>query len=301
MSIGRCRPARFWQLCLLVLVSSVAAQPAYSQIAIPSGKGKFRFVDQKGDPSKPIPVFTYLPPNLKASEAPIVFVMHGHHRSAESYRNNWAKHADHFGFMVLAPLFAEDQWGHGLYTYGSVINKNGKIRDPAKWSFAVIEHLFDAVKAATGNANPRYYLYGFSEGGQFVHRFVLMMPNARYAKAAIGTPGWYTMPRFDVKFPYGLRGSPVTPASLKVVLGRNVVLLLGEDDTDPNHEELLKTPEAEAQGPHRVARGRTFFHELSQRAKEMNTPFAWKIMMVRGAAHQPSKMSPSAATVLMAP
>ena len=108
MSSGRRRPARVWQLCLLVLVSSIAAQPtkpAYGEIEIPSGKGDFRFVDQKGDPSKPIPVFTYLPPNLKASEAPIVFVMHGHHRSAESYRNNWAKHADHFGFMVLAPLF----------------------------------------------------------------------------------------------------------------------------------------------------------------------------------------------------
>src|ERR1700734_1736212 len=102
MSSGRRRPARVWQLCLLVLVSSIAAQPtkpAYGEIEIPSGKGDFRFVDQKGDPPKP-----------KASEAPIVFVMHGHHRSAESYRNNWAKHADHFGFMVLAPLFAEDQW-----------------------------------------------------------------------------------------------------------------------------------------------------------------------------------------------
>jgi hypothetical protein len=40
-------------------------------------------------------------------------------------------------------------------------------------------------------------------------------------------------------------------------LGGNVVLLLGEEDNDPNHEELLKTPEAEAQGPPRFARGKT--------------------------------------------
>jgi hypothetical protein len=127
------------------------------------------------------------------------------------------------------------------------------------------------------------------------------MPEARYAKAVVGSPGWYTMPRFDVAFPYGLRGSPVTPASLKVSLGRNVVLLLGEADTDPNHEELRKTPEAMAQGPNRFARGQTFFRELNKRATELNTPFGWHIMKVPGAAHQPSKMSPSAATVLMAP
>jgi hypothetical protein len=127
------------------------------------------------------------------------------------------------------------------------------------------------------------------------------MPGARYAKAVIGTPGWYTMPRFDVAFPYGLRGSTVTPASLKVVLRRNVVLLLGSEDTDPNHEELRKTPEAMAQGPNRVVRGKTFFHELQKRAAEMRTPLNWRIMMVPGAAHEPSKMSPSAATVLMSP
>ena len=114
----------------------------------------------------------------------------------------------------------------------------------------------------------------------------------------IGTPGWCTMPRFDVAFPYGLRGSPVTPASLKVVLRRNVVLLLGSEDTDPNHEELRKMPEAMAQGPNRVVRGKTFFRELQKRAAELRTPFGWRIMMVPGAAHEPSKMSPSAATVL---
>jgi dienelactone hydrolase len=319
MSIERCRRLRVWRLLLLILGLPVLSQQAAAQraaaqepavrkagaadrqIKIPNGKGEFRFVDRKGDSSKEITVFTYLPENLKASEAPIVFVMHGHHRSAEGYRNDWAKHANRLGFMVLAPLFDEEQWGHGFYSYASVLTKSGKIRNPAKWSFSVIEHLFDAVKEATGNSNPQYYLYGFSEGGQFVHRFVLLMPQARYAKAVIGTPGWYTMPRFDVKFPYGLGGSPVTPASLKVVLGRNVVLLLGEADTDPNHDELRKTPEAMAQGPNRVARGKTFFRELNKRAAEMKTPFAWRIMTVPGAAHEPRKMSPSAAAALMAP
>ena len=134
ISIDPCR-ARVRRVCLLVFVASVAGQEAIAanpRIQIPPGKGDFQFVDRIGDPSKEITVFTYLPENVKVSEAPIVFVMHGHHRSAEGYRNNWAKHAKHFGFMVLAPLFDEKQWGHNSYTYASVVGKNGKIREPCE-------------------------------------------------------------------------------------------------------------------------------------------------------------------------
>jgi poly(3-hydroxybutyrate) depolymerase len=299
----RLQPWRLGAVALVLFVSAITASPspaASREIKIQPGRGEFQFVDEKGDRRKEITVFTYLPQALKANEVPIVFVMHGHHRSAKGYRNDWAQHADKYGFMVLAPLFDEEQWGHGQYSYASVQNKNGSIRDPSKWSFSVIEHLFDAVKQATGNQNARYFLYGFSEGGQFVHRFVLLMPEARYARAVIGTPGWYTMPRFDVAFPYGLRGAPVNAQSLKRSLGRDVVLLLGAADTDPNHDELRQTPQAEAQGPHRVARGRTFFKEGKHRAAELKTPFGWRMQMVPGAEHNPRQMSGAAADLLMA-
>jgi poly(3-hydroxybutyrate) depolymerase len=299
---GHCRglisPAT---LLVLTALAASQARAADRQIRIPQGSGSFEFVDEKGDATKRIPVFTYLPPELKASEAKIVFVMHGHHRSAEGYRDNWAKHADKYGFMVLAPLFDEDQWGKGQYSYASVIGRNGQFRKRAKWSFSVVEHLFDAVKEATGNQSPRYFLWGFSEGGQFVHRLVLLLPEARYARAVIGTPGWYTMPRFDVKYPYGLEGAPVSAASLKVSLGRDVVLLLGDADTDPNHEELRKTKQAEAQGPNRVARGKKFFQTASARAAELKTPFGWRLRFVRGAEHRPTQMSGAAAALLMQP
>ncbi|HET6323235.1 MAG TPA: hypothetical protein VFG04_00940 [Planctomycetaceae bacterium] len=298
------RPLRLRLFGLTVLVTALTvaqASAANRGVRIGPGKGDFQFRDERGDRSKEITVFTYLPPDVDSSKAPIVFVMHGHHRSAESYRNNWAKHADKYGFMVLAPLFDEEQWGQGQYSYASVVTKSGRIRDPAKWSFTVVEHLFDEVKAATGNTNPQYFLYGFSEGGQFVHRLVLLLPQARYARAVVGTPGWYTMPRFDVKYPYGLGDSPATEASVRTSLGRDVVLLLGDQDTDPNHEELRSTRQAEAQGPHRVARGQTFFREAAKRAAALNTRFGWRLRYVRGAEHRPSQMSATAAELLMAP
>jgi hypothetical protein len=107
------------------------------------------------------------------------------------------------------------------------------------------------------------------------------------------------MPRFDIKFPYGLGGLPVTEASLKTSLGRDVILLLGERDTDPNDPELRNTRQAEAQGPHRFARGQEFFREAKHESAELKAPFGWRLQIVPGAAHDPKKMSGPAAAVLV--
>jgi poly(3-hydroxybutyrate) depolymerase len=281
------------------LTGSPTAAAAGPMITIAPGAGSFTFVDKHGDPSKPITVYTYLPKGLPPGAARIVFVMHGHGKNAQGYRDTWVEHAEKYRFMVVAPRFDEKQWGGGDYSYASVIPKGTTLQASSMWSFNVVEHLFDAIKDATGNQRPDYFIYGHSEGGQFVHRLVLFLPEARYAKAVAANPGWYTMPTFDVKFPYGLDGSPVTEASLKKSLGRELVLMLGDRDTDPGHKDLRKTPEAMAQGANRFERGRKFVREAHTRATELKCPFAWQIQVVPGAAHQNSKMSGPAAAVLM--
>ncbi|MEJ0070849.1 MAG: hypothetical protein WDO24_21335 [Pseudomonadota bacterium] len=273
---------------------------AETGVRIASGAGQFVFVDQDGDPSRPITVYSYLPKQAKANEAPIAFILHGHHRSAKAYRDDWAKHADKYGFMVIAPLFDAASWGEGDYSYRSVVDKNGRPTDPSRWSYSVIEHLFDAIKLATANPNPRYLLYGFSEGGQFVHRLVLFLPEARYSRAVAGTPGWYSMPVFDVRFPYGLRDSPATRASLKLSLERDVVLILGESDTDPKGQDVRQTSQALAQGAGRFERGQNFYLTAKKSAAELDARFGWRLKIVAGAAHEPRKMSPAAAEILMA-
>jgi pimeloyl-ACP methyl ester carboxylesterase len=179
------------------------------------------------------------------------------------------------------------------------VDKQGRPEDKSKWSFSVIEHLFDAVKRATGSKMAQYYLYGHSEGGQFVQRLVLFLPEARYARAVAANPGWYTTPDFDVKFPYGLKNAPVTKESLEASLGRNFILMLGDQDTDPNHEQLRKTTEAMAQGATRVERGQNYIKLARACAAELKCRCAWRLRMVPGAAHQNSKMSRAAAPVLL--
>ena len=280
-------------MCALAC-SDASASPS---ITIAPGAGSFSFVDEKGDPSRPITVYTYLAGGLEVSAAPIVFVMHGVSKNARGYRDVWIEHAEKNRFMIVAPLIDAAQWGSGRYSYASVVSRDGKPQDPSMWSLNVIEHLFDAIKGATGNTTPRYFIYGHSEGGQFVHRLVLFLPDARYAKAVAANPGWYTMPTFAVRFPYGLGGSPATEASLKKSLGREFVLMLGDRDTDTAGKNLRKTTQALAQGKHRFERGQNYMKEANARAAELKGPLGWKVQAVPGAAHENSKMSGPAAAI----
>jgi len=277
-----------------VLAAAVPKATAADDLRIVNGPGQFEFTDQKGDATRSVTVFTYQPRRTTAATAPILFVMHGFHRSAKAYRDDWAYHADKHGFMVVAPLFEAKTWGSD-YSYPS-----SKKAGAGQTSFHLIEHLFDAIKAATGNASAQYFIYGFSEGGQFVHRLVLTLPEARYARAVIGTPGWYTMPDFDTAWPYGLKHTQTDRVALKRIFERDVVLLLGEKDNDPNHPDLSKKAASMAEGLHRVARGQNFFRQAEARAKELHANFAWRLQMVPGVAHEPKKMSPTAAANVVA-
>lgn len=157
--------------------------------------------------------------------------------------------------------------------------------------------MFDAIKTATGNQSADYFLYGHSEGGQFVHRLVLLLPDARFARAIAANPGWYTMPAFNTQFPYGLGSAPASEASLKKSFTRDFALLLGDRDTDPNHPELRRTPQAMAQGAHRFERGQNYMKHATQQAKALNVELAWRLEVVPRAAHENRKMSQAAATL----
>ncbi len=267
-------------------------------VRIEPGAGKFTFIDRKGDASRHMTVYTYLPVKLKADAATIVFVMHGQGKNADGYRDVWAAQADKYGFMVVAPLFDADTWG-GTYATGQGLMRDNKPTDSAMWSFSVIEHLFDAIKTATGNKSAAYRLYGHSEGGQFVHRLVWFLPEARYDKAVAANPGWYTMPDLSVALPYGLANSPATERTLKQSLERNLTVLLGSRDNDPNHPQLRKTSQAMAQGRFRLERGQNFFKQAGERCALLKCKFGWQSQIVPGAAHSNGQMAGAAAAVLM--
>ena len=280
----------FFIICLTL----VNAGNAFAGEKIFNGMGRFIFTDTKGDPKKPIPVWYYKPSKFSAN-SPILFVITGVTRNAQRTMKPWLSFADKHGILVVTPDFPKKYYpGSRSFQTGNILNKSKKRNPENKWTFSTIEHLFDYLKDATGNKTPKYYIFGHSAGGQFVHRFVIFKPDARIKKAMAANAGWYTVTDFDVKFPYGLKRSPATIESLKKSFGNKLVILLGDKDTDTNHKYLNRSKRAMKQGPHRFARGKFFYNEAWKEAKKLNTPINWKMRIVPGAAHSNSKMEKEA-------
>jgi poly(3-hydroxybutyrate) depolymerase len=276
------------------LVSCAAATES-----IPVGKGSFEFVDQLGNPDKPITVWTYAPRKLRAS-SPIVFVMHGTRRNGREYRDQWIDHADKRGFLLVVPEFAAQDYGSEAYQRGNMFDDEGRPIDASKWTFMAIEHLFDHVKEMSGNTSQRYYLYGHSAGGQFVQRLVLFLPEARFRRAIAANPGWYTMPDMETAFPYGLQKSTANEDTLKSSFANPFVLMLGDQDVNRDDPNLRKSPEADLQGANRFERGKAYFQQAKKLSGELGANFAWKQQTVRGAAHSDKQMSKAAAAAMFA-
>ena len=264
-------PLRLFFVALLLLLSGLSATPesgraqdaspakAAKPFALAAGKGSFVYTDPLVNPGKSLTVWYFQPPD--AVHARILFVMHGTLRNGEDYRNQWAALAQKYGLLLIVPEFSAKDYPSGRYNRGNIMGSDDTTLQPeSAWTFPVIERLFDDVKKRTGNTSARYDMYGHSAGGQFVHRFVLFLPQARYRRAVAANSGYYTLPTLDGgdPFPFSLKGTGTTPATLATVLGRDVVILLGENDTDPNDPDLYHSPEADKQGLYRLARGRNF-------------------------------------------
>jgi hypothetical protein len=94
---------------------------------------------------------------------------------------------------------------------------------------------------------------------------------------------------------YGLAGTPAyveqTDALEVRYIARDVVYLLGEMDTDPNHPSLDRSCAAEAQGPNRYARGMNYLLALEQRHPSL---VRHSILSVWGVGHDAGSMFISA-------
>lgn len=277
-----------------VVFFAVQDEPATQQTP---AAGRFVFAGWDGPD---LPVWYQLPENV-TPETPVVFVMHGVKRDADRYRNEWASLARKHGFIVIVPEFSQTDFpGAGGYNTGYFTTEGGAARPRSQWSFAAIEPLFDDVRQRFGTGVTRYSIYGHSAGAQFVHRFLLFMPEARIDQAIAANAGWYTMPDPATEFPYGLDQAPVDDAALNAALGKRMIVLLGTADTDRNHPNLRRTPEANAQGPHRFARGQQFFSQGKQAAAAKDARFGWQLVAVPDVAHSNGEMAMAAAPLIAA-
>jgi poly(3-hydroxybutyrate) depolymerase len=254
------------------------APPGLGELHLRLGEYKFK-------------VFTYRPKNFDPKHGPMVLTFHGQARDAEHYRDAAVKLARQCKGIVVAPLFNKEQFPGQKYVHGNVMAK-GKALPESEWAFSLVPKLIEEVRKIEGRPRMPYYLLGHSGGGQFVMR-LMAFTKLEPIEAVAANPGSLLFPTTDLPYPYGFGQLPDSLGGkerIKRYLAARLTLYSGTADTDRNHPKLDRSPEAEKQGPHRLARARNAFSLARKVALAEGCKCEWRHVEARGVGHNGPRM-----------
>lgn len=257
-----------------------------------SETGVFAFPETASETGR-MDVHFHVPAAWRA-DGPVLIALHGYKRNADQYCYDWRPVADEIGALLLAPEF--DKAGFPTprsYEVGAMRTPDRRaFLPPEDWSWGAVERVFDAGRQRFGATREKYWLYGHSAGGQFVHRMALYQADARFSHAIAANAGAYSAID-DARFPYGL-GQNGPSVDVERFLGRRLTVLLGHKDRKNTAKVFLRSPEANRQGPHRLGRGRYFYQSGKRAAAELGTPFRWRIVEAPDVGHSNRGLAPIA-------
>ncbi|MCA0921421.1 alpha/beta hydrolase family protein [Pseudooceanicola nanhaiensis] len=129
----------------------------------------------------------YVPPaTVVGPETRIVVVVHGTDRPFMSYRDWFAEFGRWNNCIILAPLFPVGVFGDG--------NRDGykyMVEQGLRYDLAVLG-MVEEVAAKYGVSSETVGMWGYSGGGHFCNRFLLLHPDRLWA-VSIGAPGSVTL------------------------------------------------------------------------------------------------------------
>ncbi len=272
-----------------------------NNIEFVSGIGCWVYHDNGQNLDKPVRVHYYYPPNYSSGSKKVIFAMHGSERNATGVIERWKSHADIYGALVIAPEFNTDHYPlERHYGRGNVRDENGDIRDRNDWTYMTIEEIFDLVRQEIPDSPNVYSIQGHSAGGQFVHRLVLMLPDARIETAVPAGAGWYLLPDEYDDYPCGIADIEPIDMDLGKSYAKNLVIMLGTDDDDPNSPGLNHDACAETQGSNRYDRGHYFYSFIESDAVSRSQLFNWTVVDIPGVGHDADLMAEPGAEAIFA-
>lgn len=289
------RDRKSWQPVIDGLKCAFSASSGSATKAEPQARKSYIF--KNGD-NPPVTVF-YQTPDKIDSKTKILVVLAGRQRNADEYLDPWVEWASKNNYIVLSPRFAASDWPEPLgYNFGNIATGREAFNTPnpkSKWAFTVVERMFDEAKTRFSLGVKEYDLFGHSAGGQFVHRFMLYMPENSVRVAIAANPGFYTLPDVNIGFPYGVKNSPfpIAENDIKRWVKTDLVLMRGTADVQRT-ESLRQTPEADAQGKNRFERAGFMF----ERVRKVDPRTRWRLIDVPGIAHDQRGMALAAQKVL---
>jgi poly(3-hydroxybutyrate) depolymerase len=187
--------------------------------------------------------YSYVPTGSPADEPPAVVVLiHGVTRKAQSYRDRFAGWAQANNCVIIAPLFP-----CGLVRPDDMDNYKDVLYQGIRFDLVLLD-IVEEVRRRHQLEPGRFLLHGFSSGGQFVQRFLLIHP-ATLGAVSIAAPSATASIAARAAWPEGLDdledlfGTTFEPSSVAQV---PVQTLIGGADTgayDPRTGDQISHPQ----------------------------------------------------------
>jgi pimeloyl-ACP methyl ester carboxylesterase len=187
--------------------------------------------------------------------------------------------ADEKGWVILAPHFDEKRFKNNYQT----LNLTGLAAD-----IRLNDLIAEVGNQLDGLRTDRIFLFGFSGGGQFVHRYVAFHPE-RVLRAVACAPGWYMWPVF-FPYPVGVFLDSDPSAEYKLLKGlcsSKILILVGEKDGTQGayRKSYQKYDLTGLQGNGRKERALNWIANMKAWAKEKRCPFNIAFAIIPKAAH----------------
>jgi len=223
----------------------------------------------------PLDSHVYAPAGRRESLGTLISV-HGVTRRAHEQFARWLPFAERLQLTLVAPRFGRDRFPGYQRLAGM---KGGLPADLA------LRRLLDQLRNDRLVGAGPVFLFGYSGGAQFVHRFLLAHPDAADG-AAVASAGWYTFPDRVTPFPYGLATSRVPLASrLDAFLQKPLLVAVGEEDIQRDRQ-LRRRPWMDAwQGRTRVERAERWTEALRSEARRRGLGSRVSLCHLPGAGH----------------
>jgi len=248
-----------------------------------------------GPDGAPMWVWCYRPAGLRPDDR-VLFALHGVLRNADLYRDNCIRLAQEYRLLLIVPEFSRALFPtNASYNYGNLVGEDGAPNPPSRWSFSVIDRVFDQIRPMTPITRSTYSIFGHSAGAQFVHRWLTLYNPDRVEAAVSANAGAYMLPLLDEPAPFGMGGHDLPPDRLAQLFARPHWLFLGEADNDPADPHLPPDEAARRQGAHRFERGNFYFETARREAARLGVPFNWRLVTVPGIGHEGGLMAAAAA------
>ncbi|WP_282937323.1 alpha/beta fold hydrolase [Paenibacillus sp. RC67] len=204
--------------------------------------------------------YLYVPKGIE-SGAPIFITVHGISRNAAEHANRLAPFAEQYGVVLVAPMYDKSR-----FPDYNCLGREGQ----GERSDRALDRILEEVGALTEAATDKVYLFGYSGGGQFAHRYALAYPE-RVECLVVGAAGWYTFPDHSFEYPQGIGSFP------------------GLEDVEMDPDRFLNIPTCVLVGEADTERGTSLNQDAAVDAQQglnrVERGLSW-LTAIRAAAHQ---------------